>query len=91
MSRISKKSILEMIEKVTDAFYQNHLQIGIKELPELIRNLAELTSIFDTEAQPVFVAGLKQSMEAMEQKDYILLADILVFEVGELIEQQEFE
>lgn len=79
------QTIAEEIDKVSDMFYQNCLEEGIAQLPQLVKKLAEAASAIPTDRHLEFMRALKKLMESMEQQDYILVADILVFEVRDLL------
>lgn len=78
-------NITEVLELVSDMFYQNRLEEGIEELPQLIKALAEAVQDVPEENQLRFTGALKDLMESMEQQDYVLVADILVFEIRDLL------
>lgn len=81
-----KKQIISGIQEITDLFYQNQLEQGIERLPELIKSLTALAEEIEAEKQEGYTLKLKQLVEAMELKDYVLLSDILVFELSDYIE-----
>ena len=81
-----KKQIVAGIQEITDLFYQNQLEQGIERLPELIKSLTALAEEIEAEKQEGYTLKLKQLVEAMELKDYVLLSDILVFELSDYIE-----
>lgn len=81
------KNLIEELKAVTDNFYQNQNQKGIKVMPEIIRKLSEFASYLKPEEQQEFLTILTSAMEAMETKNYIMLADILIFDVVNVIER----
>lgn len=81
-----KKQIILGIQEITDLFYQNQLEQGIERLPELIKFLTVLAEEIEAEKQEGYTLKLKQLVEAMGLKDYVLLSDILVFELSDYIE-----
>jgi len=81
-----KKQIILGIQEITDLFYQNQLEQGIERLPELIKSLTVLAEEIEAEKQEGYTLKLKQLVEAMGLKDYVLLSDILVFELSDYIE-----
>ena len=81
-----KKQITLGIQEITDLFYQNQLEQGIERLPELIKSLTVLAEEIEAEKQEGYTLKLKQLVEAMGLKDYVLLSDILVFELSDYIE-----
>lgn len=81
------KNLLEELKSVADDFYQNRNNKGIKRMPEIIRDLSEFMTCLKPEEQSEYLTILKGVMEAMETKNYIMLADMLVFDVGEVVER----
>lgn len=79
------QNVSELLEQVSDMFYQNRLEEGIGEMPQLVKALAEHASKVAKEKQAAFTNALKDLMESMERQDYILAADILVFEIKDLL------
>ena len=81
-----KKIETQKIEAIADLFYQNQLEEGIGQLPQLIQVLNEiLEEKRYTDAQQYFNL-LKNIMESIDDKNYIVLADLLVFELMSDIE-----
>jgi hypothetical protein len=82
--------ILEEIAQVTDMLYQQKLNEGYEKLNGTLTNLINVTEkIFEykqhnsiTFDENKFIGGLSQAMNAMELKDSVLLADILLFEIA---------
>lgn len=81
------KDLLEELKSVADDFYQNRNNKGIKRMPEVIRNLSDFITCLKPEEQPEYLMILKGVMEAMETKNYIMLADMLVFDVVGVVER----
>lgn len=79
------QNVSELLEQVSDMFYQNRLEEGIGKMPQLIKVLAETAPKISKEKQAAFTHALKDLMESMERQDYILSADILVFEMKDLL------
>lgn len=82
-----KQELLDAIQYVTDAFYQNRINDGVKKLPELVQNLAGYMEVLDPTIQQQYLNVVKAVMESMEAKNYIMLADVLTFEVLDILEQ----
>ena len=90
------EEIQEKITKVTELIYQKKEQRMYREIDQLLGLLMELDA-FTAEASrqgeelPFEIEEFKQilieAMEAMEQKDMILFADILQDGLGELFQQ----
>ena len=77
----NQEELRNEIIKVSDLLYQNNLGEGVKAIPALIRKLSTLGSMLPGDMIPPYTNILKNIMEAMEIKDYVLLADLLVYEV----------
>ena len=77
----NQEELRNEIIKVSDLLYQNNLGEGVKAIPDLIRKLSVLGGMLTEEEMPSYTNVLKNIMEAMEIKDYVLLADLLVYEV----------
>lgn len=86
----SKKELMEEIQSITDYLYQNRLSEGTKALPSLIQQLASFAHNLEQEDVPIYTNILKNIMEAMEIKDYILLSDLLIYEITPLIDQYDW-
>lgn len=85
MQQHSKKEILENIQELADTFYQNHVQAGVERLPALVMSLTDVASNLHPEEQQEYQRLLQALMEAMEAKNYVMLADILTFDIMEAI------
>lgn len=82
---MEKKKVIKIIEKVADSFYQNRNRDGIKDMPELIENLSNMAEILNAEKQKQYCITIKNLADAYEQQNYIMVADILSFDVLGLI------
>ncbi len=85
MDEKAKQKLLDQIQEVSDKFYQNKNQDGIVLMPSLIQNLTEMANTIPQEQQSLYYAGIKNLLEAFESKNYVLVADILVYDISELI------
>lgn len=85
MDEKAKQKLLDQIQEVSDKFYQNKDQDGIVLMPSLIQNLAEMANTIPQGQQSLYYAGIKNLLEAFESKNYVLVADILVYDISELI------
>ena len=83
---VTKQLLLEEMVRISDLLYQNNLTAGMKELPGLIQKLAGFANNLKSEDVPGYTNILKNIMEAMELKDYILLADLLIYEISPLVQ-----
>lgn len=82
---VHSSELQEDIIQVSDCFYQNRIQNGIDIIPEFIQKLMTFSSQIKQEDVQGYTYILKNIMETMESKDYILLADLLVFELQPLL------
>lgn len=85
MDEKTKQELLDQIQEVSDKFYQNKDQDGVILMPSLIQKLTEVVNIVPQEQQSLYYAGIKNLLEAFESKNYVLIADILVYDISELI------
>lgn len=83
----SKENLLDKLQEMADAFYQNRVEDGIGMMPIFIRELNSFINQCPQEEQQNYLLWLKNVMEAMELKEYVLLADILIFDLMEQIEE----
>lgn len=81
-------NIIALIDKTTNLFYQNRVNEGYNELEQLINCI--ITSIDDINREYAInpnendiLSILKTAMCAMEQRDTLLLADILEYDLKE--------
>lgn len=83
---------VEQINKVTELLYQKNNNEAFGRFNDVLTMLATLTDeIFSSDevAQEIkssFLEYLKEAMNAMENKDFILLSDILQYDIIEHLE-----
>lgn len=82
-----RQELLNDIQDITDAFYQNRIRAGATQLPEVIPKLAQVAEEMDTSIQSRYISALKNMTEAIELKNYVMIADILTFDILELLEE----
>lgn len=92
------KTVLEQavasITEVTDFFYKQQINEGYKRFQDTLDIMtAAVEELFNYKAQQGFefdenrlVGTLKEALDAMEQKDPILMADILQYDLLEQFE-----
>lgn len=85
MGEKAKQELLDQIQEISDKFYQNKEQDGVILMPALIQKLTEVVNAIPQEQQNLYYAGIKNLLEAFESKNYVLVADILVYDILELI------
>ena len=76
-----KKIETQKIEAIADLFYQNQLEEGRGQLPQLIQVLNEILEEKRYTDEQQYFNLLKNIMESIDDKNYIVLADLLVFEL----------
>jgi len=86
------EDIINYISHVTKLFYQNKLHEGYQELERLITiiddTLLELSEDeFSKLERNKITTVLTDAMNAMEQQDSLLLADILEYELKEIFQE----
>ncbi|MDD5948270.1 MAG: hypothetical protein PUC39_00825 [Lachnospiraceae bacterium] len=81
---MEKQEIKQEIQDVAELFYQQKNTEGYQRLNQLLQDLsAYVGTITEEEQQMEFLEALKEALDAMEQKDTTLLADILQYELIE--------
>ena len=81
-----KKIETQKIEAIADLFYQSQLEEGIGQLPQLIQVLNEILEEKRYTDEQQYFNLLKNITESIDDKNYIVLADLLVFELMSDIE-----
>lgn len=85
----------DLIELATDYFYQQNNDEGYNYLNKLINILIEITNeISNLKSKELSVgiedkqllSTLSEALEALEKKDFILLSDILNYDMNELLD-----
>ena len=76
----------QKIEAIADLFYQNQLEEVIGQLPQLIQVLNEILEEKRYTDEQQYFNLLKNITESIDDKNYIVLADLLVFELMSDIE-----
>lgn len=82
----TEDDVIQSIEDVTSLFYQNKHKLGYAELEKLIILIEDsLLELYKASKLAIDVSNildiLKEATVAMEQKDTMLLADILEYEL----------
>ena len=88
MDRELLKTTKEKLSEIADVLYKNNVNLGMAKMVEAIPLLAAIsTTITDMDMQTRLVNdGLAPALEAMEDKDSTLLADIITYEIIAVIE-----
>lgn len=79
------EEIKKEIQIIADSFYQNKNMDGIKKMPELIRQLADYLNKMSMEKKQGFSTSVMNLAEAYERKEYVLVADILSYEIADML------
>ena len=83
--------VIDLITQTTDLLYQENIEQAYKILPAVLQELE--TAIFvieDESVQAEMKEQLLEALRAMEENDYIILADIMQYEINErLLESVE--
>lgn len=76
------------LENIVDILYKGEVTKGIAMMSEVIPSLAIIAEkIEDEDLKDRYVNdGLRQALEAMETNDGVLLADVLSYEIIEIID-----
>jgi len=84
---------IDSIDKVTKLFYQQKREEAYDQLDSMLVSLIKTTDILgknkeihDYNENEINI-GLTKAMRAMEDKDYILLSDILRYEIMEILKK----
>jgi len=73
-------NLKNLIEQTADAFYQEKDESGYEKLDAVICELMSLNEI-------KMLEKIKMAMAALEQRDTVLLADVLLYEIKPLINE----
>lgn len=71
--------------ETADAFYQNHNTAGIQRMPELIEALTGRIGRLNEQEQENCIVIMKNLLEAYENKEYVMTADILNYDVVQIL------
>ncbi len=83
-----KKEIVE----VTEFFYQQNMQSALNKMNSILNRIETLYAMVnkvdnvELENKVAMIKILNESMNAMESEDYVLLADILQYDMIDLLD-----
>lgn len=81
---MNKELLREELEHVTELFYQQKSKEGYEKLQILLADISlYVSNVQDEEQQQELLETLTEALNAMEEKDTTLLADILKYELLE--------
>lgn len=89
MGNYNKDELIEQIEELSDLYYQNRVKEGAEKLATLVKELSAVAPLLPAERQQEYLIMMKNFMEAMELKDYVMVADILTFDILETLQSYE--
>ena len=76
------------IDKVSNLYYQDREDEAGSIMQNLIVNLtAFVDNLDDEEKINEILEKLREALKAMEEKDYVYLADLLKYEIGEIVSE----
>lgn len=74
------------IEEITDLFYQQQVIKGNEKMIPFIQKMTKAVdqmAIIDGFDSDALLEKLKEALDAMEDKDYVLLGDLMQYEIAE--------
>lgn len=84
-----KLALLQMAESIAVGFYQQDQQRGLERINSLVTELLEVIKEFGGDSSSLNIQAMNQimleAMKALEARDYVLLADILFYDLKELL------
>lgn len=84
MNQILLKNVISMLSQIVDLLYQENLQNAYMLLAAVLPKMEELAQgIPDQGQQEELADRLRQALEAMEDGDSTLLADLIQYEILE--------
>ena len=82
------ETIKDELVEIADLLYQEDVQSAYQKLSMVIPKMMEaLGSVEDEESKNLLITKLSSALEAMENEDYLLLADVIQYELLETLEQ----
>ena len=91
MDKFFLSEMKEKLNGIADKLYKGNVNEGISDMGTVLPDIANIAEAVDTEElqQKLLVDVLTPALEAMENKDGTLLADIISYELIEFIENLE--
>jgi hypothetical protein len=84
MDQEKLKKVTAVLTQVTDLLYQENISYGYKMLAAILGELESVVStIEDDIVKDEIKEKLVEALQAMEEGDHILLADIVQYEINE--------
>lgn len=83
-----KEKIKEEVTSVVDLLYQQNIKEAYPRLVQTLPLLEQFFASFEEEKRGEWTVVLHSALEAMEQQDVTLLADILQYEILERMDEE---
>lgn len=80
------QDIKRELREIADNFYQNRNIEGIQRMPAFIEVLTGRIEQLNEQEQMNYIVIMKNLLGAYEQKEYVMVADILNYEVTPLLD-----
>lgn len=78
--------VIDSLGKVTDYLYQENIPVANQALFLVLPKLERcISKIDDEEIQVTLKEKLTEALSAMEEEDFVLLADLIQYEVVEIL------
>lgn len=84
---MDKELIKHNLQNITDLLYQQNMQESYAQLAWLLPQMEQWIACSEEEQQKELTDILQSALEAMEQMDLTLLADILQYDLLEKLEE----
>lgn len=89
MNQILRNEIITWLQEVIDLLYQENVSVAYGKLTTILPNIGKLAAELQEEERQALLDGLQPALEAMEQQDATLLADVLQYELLEKLQGYE--
>lgn len=83
-----KDMIKEEITAIVELLYQQNIKEAYPRLIQILPKLEQFFGTFGEEKRGEWTEVLRSALEAMEQQDVTLLADILQYEILERMDEE---
>ena len=83
------KTILEL-SGIADQMYKGDVELGIANMQSVIPNLVQISSWMDDPQQERWINdALKPALQAMEDNDGTMLADVITYEIITILDEMK--
>lgn len=83
-----KETLKSEVTTIIDLLYQQNIKEAYPRLLQMLPKMEQFIAGFEKEQQEGWLEVLKVALEAMEQQDITLLADVLQYEILERINEE---